>query len=81
MQLEFIDNKDAFYRYLYQNCHCVNAGQSQDKRRLKYAIVRSFGRSSLEASKYRDWRDNCFAKWFGYRDWQSLIKIIEKGSI
>ena len=76
--MEYIQNKNAFYRYIYQNCHCVNAGQSLEERRFKYAIVRSFGKSRSEANRLRDWRSNNFAKHYGYSNWENLLKFIKE---
>jgi len=77
--MQFIDDKDVFYRYLYHNCHCCNAGQSKEERKTKYKLARYFGLNSYGAMKYRDWRPNCFAKHFGYSSWQSMINILEGG--
>lgn len=74
--MEYIENKSTYYKYIYQNCHCCNAGQSPDERRLKYAIAISFGKCATDARKLRDWNKNPFAKFFGYSSWDSLIKSL-----
>ena len=76
--MEYITDKHAFNLYLYSNCHCVNAGQTSEERRLKYAIARSFGKSRLWAYALRDYNNNSFAKVFGYSNWKNLIKIIKE---
>ena len=76
--MEFIHDKEAFYKYLFQNCGCANAGQSPTERRLKYAIARHFGKSPSWARSLRDYRTTVFARWFGYNSWESLIKSISE---
>ena len=76
--MEYIQDQNAFLKYIYQNCHCVNAGQSQEERRLKYAIARSFGKCVYDAQILRDYRRSAFAKYFGYSSWENLIKIINE---
>lgn len=75
--MEYIQDKLAFYRYLYNHCSCINAIQSQEKRRFKYAIARYLGKSRKWANTLRDWRDNNFAKYFGYNSWQDLMNVIQ----
>ena len=79
--MEYIEDKAIFYKYLYQNCSCCNAGQSPEERKTKYKLARYFGYSSSGARKYRDWRLNCFAKHFGYSSWDSMIEILKGGDI
>ena len=74
--MEFIHDRGAFLDYIYQNCHCINAGQSQEERRLKYAIARSFGKCVYDAKILRDYRTSTFAKYFGYSSWKSLINFV-----
>ena len=74
--MQFIFDYSAFLRYIYQNCHCINAGQSQEERRLKYAIAKSFGKSGNWARALRDYRCTTFAKYFGYSSWKSLINFV-----
>ena len=79
--MEFMHNKESFYKYLYQHCGCANAGQSPTDRRLKYAIAIHFGKSPSWARVLRDYRTSTFARFFGYESWESLIKIIEEENI
>lgn len=76
--MDYIDDKDRFYAYLFGNCSCVNAGQSLDERRLKYAIAKYLGANVQWARSLRDYRSNNFAKHFGYGSWESLFSIIKK---
>lgn len=76
--MEFIDDRGAFLSYLYHHCHCVNAGQSPEKRRLKYAIARSMGKNWSWAMGLRDYRDANFAKYFGYSSWKNLINKVKE---
>ena len=76
--MEFIDDRGAFYKYLYHHCHCTNAGQSPEERRLKYAVARYFGKCWQDAQKLRDYRSTTFAKTFGYSSWKSLIESIKE---
>ena len=76
--MRYIQDPIAFNRYLFANCHCVNAGQSQEERRLKYAIARTFGKSRPWAVALRDYRKTTFARFFGYSSWESLIKFIKE---
>ena len=76
--MEFIDDSGAFLKYIYHHCHCVNAGQSQEERRLKYAIARHFGKCSYDARILRDYRISTFAKYFGYSSWKSLIIFVKE---
>ena len=75
--MKFIDDPVAYQKYLYHHCHCVNAGQLPKRRRLKYAIVKSFGKSVSEANRLRDFRDNSFARYYGYSNWKTLINFIK----
>ena len=75
--MEFMDDRGAFLKYIYGHCHCINAGQSQEERRLKYAVARSFGKCWQDAQKLRDYRTSTFARYFGYSSWKSLISFIE----
>ena len=77
--MEFIQDRGAFNNYLYQHCHCVNAGQSKEERRMKYKLARALGCSRLQAKRYCDWRYNNFAKRFGYTSWVSMIESLEGG--
>ena len=76
--MQYIQDKSAFYNYIYNHCHCINAGQSLEERRLKYAIARSLGKSRQYASVLRDWRITNFAKFFGYSSWNELIKFVKE---
>jgi len=76
--MEFIQDKSVFNNYLYHHCHCVNAGQSKEERKMKYKLARYFGLNSKGAHKYRDWRKSTFAKHFGYSSWESMIDILKK---
>ena len=76
--MQYIYDSADFRRYIFQNCHCVNAGQSAEERRLKYAIARSLGKSHLWSAVLRDWRYTSFAKFFGYSSWANLIKSMEE---
>ena len=76
--MEYIDDPEAFRKYIYQKCHCINAGQTKEERRLKYAIVRSLGKSPSEASRLKDWRKTNVAKRFGYSSWKNLIEAIKE---
>ena len=76
--MQYIYNSADFKRYIYQNCHCVNAGQSAEERRLKYAIARSLGKSHSWSRVLRDYRKTNFAKVFGYSSWENLIKSMEE---
>ena len=40
----------------------VNMGQSSAERKYKYRLLRALGRSSMEASRYRDWRYTSLAR-------------------
>ena len=75
--MDYINDRGAFYNYIYSHCHCINAGQSQEERRLKYAIARSFGKCCFDARALRDYRCTTFAKYFGYKSWNSLIDLIK----
>lgn len=72
--MQFIDDKEVYYKYLYHHCHCVNAGQSKEERQMKYKLALYFGCSVEGARKYRDWNYNTFAKKFGFRSWDLMIK-------
>ena len=74
--MEFIDDRGAFLKYIYEHCHCINAGQSQEERRLKYAIARAMGKNADWARVLRNWRNTNFAKYFGYSSWESLINFV-----
>lgn len=76
--MQYIDDPVAFQKYLYENCHCINASQSSEERRLKYAIARYLGKSRSWAVVLRDWRNTNFAKFFGYSSWENLIKSMEE---
>jgi len=75
--MRYIEDKEVFYDYLYVHCHCCNAGQHPDDRRLKYAIARWFGCSSCDAMIYRDWNNRPFAKWFGFDSWDNLLSSLK----
>ena len=75
--MEYINDRGAFYQYIYSHCGCINAGQTQEERRLKYAIARSFGKCRQDAQSLRDYRITTFTKYFGYSSWNSLIKFIK----
>lgn len=75
--MEFIEDRGAFLNYIYHHCHCINAGQSQEERRLKYAIAKSFGKCVYDAQILRDYRTSTFARYFGYGSWESLIKFVK----
>ena len=75
--MEFIDDRGTFLVYIYSHCHCINAGQTQEERRLKYAIAKLFGKCCYDARKLRDYRTSTFARYFGYSSWKSLIKFIK----
>ena len=74
--MEYIEDKAVFNRYLYEHCHCVNAGQSREERQMKYKLARYFGLNRNGAHKYCDWQKNTFAKHFGYSSWDSMIEIL-----
>ena len=76
--MEFMHDKESFYKYLYQHCGCANAGQSPTDRRLKYAIAKHFGKSTSWARVLRDYRNTTFARFFGYESFASLMKILNK---
>ena len=76
--MEFIQDRGAFNNYLYQHCHCINAGQSKEERKMKYKLALYFSGSWEIAQKFRDWSPNCFAKHFGYKSWESMIKILKR---
>ena len=76
--MEFMHDRGAFLSYIYHHCHCINAGQSQGERRLKYAIAKSLGKCSYDARVLRDYRTSAFAKYFGYTSWKSVISF-QKG--
>ena len=75
--MEFIFDYPSYLRYLYQHCHCINAGQSPEERRLKYAIARSLGANAAWSRVVRDYRASTFARYFGYSSWKNLIEVIE----
>ena len=70
-------NRINFGRYLYQHCHCCNAGQSKEERKSKYRLARYFGKGCIDSQKLRDWNKNPFAKWFGYSSWDNMIEILQ----
>ena len=72
----FIDDKESFYKYLYGNCHCANAGQSPDMRKLKYKLAKYFGCNRSHAQRYRDFMPNTFARRFGYNSWKNMVDIL-----
>lgn len=72
----YIEDKEAFYRYLYRHCHCCNAGQSPELRRLKYALAKYFGKEVAYARQVRDYNNNPFAKCFGYPSWETMVKSL-----
>ena len=76
--MEYIQDNEAFTKYLYQNCHCCNAGQSKEERRLKYAIAKYLGKSTADARVFRDWNRNTFVKWFGYSSWDSYFTSLRR---
>ena len=76
--MQFIYDKTDFNRYLYRHCHCCNAGQSKEERKMKYRLVLFFGKDSDYARKYRDWNRQPFAKKFGYSSWENMLKILEE---
>ena len=76
--MKYIQDPVAFDKYLYHHCHCVNAGQSPEERRLKYAIARYFSKCVRDARVLRDYRTTTFAKFFGYSSWDSLIKTVKE---
>lgn len=78
--MKYIDDKYAFYKYLAEHHHCINACQLQEERRLKYAIARYFGKSRSWSMVLRDWRNTNFAKFFGYSSFENLLNIV-KGEI
>jgi len=78
--MDYINDRGSFYSFLYHHCGCINAGQSPEERRLKYAIARSFGKCRHDAQSLRDYRKTTFAKYFGYSSWESLINFV-KGDI
>lgn len=73
--MEFISDKEEYLRWIAQHCHCVNAVQSPDERRMKYRIVRSLTGSTHRARRMRDWPYSKIARCLGYSNWESLIKI------
>ena len=75
--MKYIDNPIAFKRYLYHDCHCINAGQTPEERRLKYAIARYFGKCRKDAIILRDYRKSTFSKFFGYSSWNSLYNTVK----
>jgi len=74
--MQFINDYSAYLKYLYENCHCINAGQSQEERRLKYAIARYLGKNPSWAGRLRDFRPSIFARFFGYSSWKNLMEVI-----
>ena len=76
--MKFIQDKYTYYQYIYHHAGCVNAGQTKEERRLKYAIARFMGKSRNQSYALRDFRKNNFAKKFGYKNWNELIKNIKK---
>ena len=76
--MEYIQDPVAFKKFLYYDCHCVNAGQSLEERRLKYAVVRSLGESRSTANRLRDWRKSTIARRFSFPDWNSLINFVKE---
>lgn len=75
--MRYIDDRSAFYRYLYENCHCVNAGQSKEFRRFKYKLARALGANRAWATRVKDWRKNNFAKYFGFSSYDSMMIALE----
>lgn len=75
--MDFIHDRGAYYRYLYEECHCVNAYQDQETRRIKYTLARGLGSSREWAVRLRDWRLNTFAKHFGFKTWAELMVEVE----
>lgn len=77
--MQYIYDPDTFKRYIYNYCHCINALQSPEERRLKYAIAKSCGKNAKIARVLRDYRNTQFAKVFGYSSLESMLKIIKDG--
>ena len=76
--MQFVQDRGVFLDYLYEHCHCANARQTPEMRRLKYKIARYFGKSTEGARQLRDWNNNPFAKFFGYSCWKSLMQILQE---
>ena len=74
----YIYEKTDFDKYLYENCHCCNAGQTLEERRLKYAIARYFGKNYYDSRILRDWNKQPFAKYFSYSSWNNLMEAISE---
>jgi len=74
--MKFINDKSAYLDYIYKNCHCVNAGRSQEDRRAIYGLLRKMGMDYKTARIIRDRRYNNIAKYCGYSDWDTMIKCL-----
>lgn len=75
--MKFIDDKETYLKYIYHDCHCVNAGQSPEERRIKYSIAKYLGKSPKWARVLRDYYPNNFARYFGYKSWVDMIKMLK----
>lgn len=78
--MRYIDDAVAFRKFLVDSCGCINAGQSSEERRFKYAIAIALGKNPSWARVLRDYRRSFFARYFGYSSWENLMKVI-KGSV
>lgn len=76
--MQYIEDYSAFLKYIYQHCHCINAGQSKEERRLKYAIVRALGKDYLCARALRDWTKPHLAQFFGYSSYENLLEAVKE---
>uniref|UniRef100_A0A6H2A5C4 Uncharacterized protein n=1 Tax=viral metagenome TaxID=1070528 RepID=A0A6H2A5C4_9ZZZZ len=56
--------------------YLVNLRQTNEERRLKYALVRAMGANVAWANVYRDWRWNKIARRYGYRDINHMRGIL-----
>lgn len=54
----------------------VNAHQSSEVRRQKYAVVKAHGYSRSHADKWRDWRWSKLARLFGYASIEDLFLTV-----
>ncbi len=79
--MQYIDDAMAFKKYIYEQCHCVNAGQTSEERRIKYAIARALGKDPNWSRVLRDYRRTALAKYFGYSSWKNLLDIIRSENV
>lgn len=72
--MEYILDKAEFLRYIGRECHCCNAVQTAEERRLKYKICRLLGDNIANARRRRDWRWNSIAKSHGFKTWEEACR-------